>query len=168
MERAALAPEPVVFPLRPGRGSVSLHATGFRHPGSFGRERFTAYVDLTHLVSGSRALRIGTRRGVFAIPRRWFVQPQDADALVRALIERIAREPEGALQLARMAEIEELARERFTPRATRAVALACVAAFVLEAWLGPAVHHVGFFSAPLATSGEPWRLLTANLLHAGP
>jgi hypothetical protein len=28
------------------------------------------------------------------------------------------------------------------------------------------VHHAGFFSAILAMRGEPWRLLTANLLHA--
>jgi membrane associated rhomboid family serine protease len=48
------------------------------------------------------------------------------------------------------------------------VALACVAAFALEVWLGPAVHHAGFFSAPLVLPGEPWRLLTANLLHADP
>jgi membrane associated rhomboid family serine protease len=157
-----------VFPLRPGRGTVSLHATGFRHPGNLGRERFTGYGDLTHLVCGSRALRIGTRRGTFAIPRRWFARWQEADALVRALIERIAREPEGALQLARMAEIEELACEPYAPWAARAVALACVAAFALEVWLGPAVHHAGFFSAGLAASGEPWRLLTANLLHADP
>ena len=87
---------------------------------------------------------------------------------MRALFERIAGEPTGAVQLARMAEIEETSRSPASPRVTRLLVLACVAAFALQAWLGPGVHHAGFFSAPLATRGEPWRLMTANLLHAGP
>ena len=170
MNAPALSVEPVVFALRPGRGAIALHATGFRHPRS-GRaeaERFTAYADLTHLALGRRTLRIGTRSGLFQIARKSFAAPDAPEALVRALIERVASEPAGTVQLARMAEVEETARQPGSPRATRVLVFACLAAFALQAWLGPGVHHAGFFSALLATRGEPWRLVTANLLHAGP
>ena len=80
MSDAGLAPEPMVFPLRGGRGSISLHASGFRHPGApFTREGFTAYADLTHWIAGSRALRFGTRQGIFTIPRSWFSDASQAD-----------------------------------------------------------------------------------------
>lgn len=169
MHAEDLAPEPLVFPLRPGRGGVALHATGFRHPrgGLIRRERFTAYADLTHLATSGRALRIGTRQSVFLIPRAWFASPQAPEALVRALLERVVREPTGAVQLARMTEIEELARRPASRLATRALVIACLAAFALEIALGPAVHHAGFFSAPLVAAGEPWRVVTGNLLHGG-
>jgi membrane associated rhomboid family serine protease len=164
---AGLAPEPMIFPLRSGRGSISLHASGFRHPGgAFAREAFTAYADLTHWISGSRALRFGTRQGLFVIPRNWFPDPDQADAFQRALFEHVARETNGAVHLARMADVDAFAREGSSRWASRGIALACLAVYALELWLGPAVHHAGFFSSLLAVRGEPWRLLTANLLHA--
>jgi len=170
VDAPALSVEPLVFALRPGRGVIALHATGFRHPRS-GRpraERFTAYADLTHLALGRRTLRIGTRSGLFLVARKFFASPDAPEALVRALIERVVNEPAGALQLARMAEVEETARQPGAQRATRVLVFACLAAFGLQSWLGPGVHHAAFFSAVLATRGEPWRLVTANLLHAGP
>lgn len=167
MSDAGLAPEPKIFPLRGGRGSISLHAGGFRHPGAaFSREAFTAYADLTHWIAGSRALRFGTRQGIFTIPRSWFSDRSEADAFQRALFEHVAREPDAALHLGRIAEVDALGREHSPRWASRGIALACLSVFALELWLGPAVHHAGFFSALLALRGEPWRLLTANLLHA--
>lgn len=170
MDATALSVEPLVFALRPGRGAIALHATGFRHPrsGRTGAERFTAYADLTHLALGRRTLRIGTRAGVFLVARKLFASHDAPEALVRALIARVASEPTGAVQLARMAEVEETARQPGSQRTTRVLVFACLAAFALQVWLGPGVHHAGFFSAMLAARGEPWRLITANLLHAGP
>jgi len=162
-----LQPE-VRFPLRPGRGEVALHAGGFRHPASrwTGAERFTAYGDVTHLQLGHRQLRIGTRQGVWILPRGWFAEPDGAERLVHALFERIAEEPGARAQLAAMAEAEQLLREPRGLRATPLAAALCVAVFALEQWLGPVVHHAGFMSPLLAGGGEPWRLLTANVLHA--
>lgn len=169
MSAADLAPELLRFPLRPGRGAVALHATGFRHPRSrWGSETFTAYAELTHLSLGARVLRIGTRQSVFLLPRAGFAERDGPEALVRALVERVVREPGGTVQLARMAEIEELARQPASLRATWAIVAACAGALGLELALGPIVHHAGFMSPLLAASGEPWRLVTANLLHAGP
>lgn len=156
-----------MIPLRSGRGSLAFHAGGLRHPGGFGRERFTAYADVTHVAVGARALRIGTRHGVWPLPRAWFREPQQADGFVRTLYDRIAQEPTGAVQLARMAEIDQLLARRSGSWATRALAIACVAIFALQAWLGPVVHHAGFLNTRLVASGEPWRLVTANLLHFG-
>jgi membrane associated rhomboid family serine protease len=164
-----LSPTEVRFPLRPGRGAVVLHATGFRHPRSrwTRAEQFTAYGDVTHVQLGSRFLRLGTRQGVWILPRALFAEPEAGpEAVVRALIERIAAEPGGAAQLARMAQVEELMRHPPRLRATPAVTALCVVAYALQLWLGPAVAHVGLMSPWLVTHGEPWRLLTANLLHA--
>lgn len=169
MSAAGLAPEPIVFPLRGGRGSISLHASGFRHPGALlAREGFTAYADITHWLAGARALRFGTRAGLFSIPRNWFADPAQVDAFQRALFEHLARETHGAVHLARIAEVDALGRERSSRWASRGIAAACLAVYALELWLGPAVHHAGFLSSLLALGGEPWRLLTANLLHLGP
>ncbi len=169
MSPSDLAVEPVAFALRPGRGTIALHASGFRHPRGrrMSAECFTAFADVTHLALGRRVLRIGTPGGVFAIDRDAFVAVDGAEAFARALFERIAAEPAGAVQLARMAEVEDLVRHPASQRVTRALAFACVAAFGLQLWLGPGVQHAGFFSASLATRGEPWRLVTANLLHFG-
>ena len=170
MSPSDLAVEPVVFTLRPGRGAIALHATGFRHPRSRRApiERFTSYADVTHVALGRRILQIGTRQGVFAIGCDAFGAPDGAERFVRALLERIAAEPDGAVQLAQMAEVEETARHPAPQRVTQLLILACVGLFALQAWLGPGVHHAGFFNAPLATRGEPWRLITSTLLHSGP
>jgi membrane associated rhomboid family serine protease len=156
----------VRFALRPGRGEVALHAGGFRHPRWGGGERFSAYGDVTHLQLGPRHLRIGTRQGVWLIPRAWFADAEGAERLVHALFERIATQPEARAQLAAMAEAEQLLREPRGLRTTPLVAALCVAVYGLEAWLGPVVRHAGFMSPLLAGEGEPWRLVTANLLHA--
>lgn len=167
MSAIGLAPSELRFPLRPGRGEVALHASGFRHPGSrwTGAERFTAYADVTHLQLGRRQLRIGTRQGVFLVPRSWFAAPEGAEQLVRALLERIAAEPGARAQLAAMAGAEQLLRAPLGLRVAPLVAALCVAVYALEAWLGPVVGHAGFMSPDLAAHGEPWRLVTANLLH---
>jgi membrane associated rhomboid family serine protease len=158
----------VRFPLRPGRGEVALHASGFRHPASrwTGAERFTAYADVTHLQMGRRQLRIGTRQGVFLVPRGWFAAFDGAERLVHALLERIAAAPGARAQIAGMAAAEQLLRAPLRLRTTPVAAALCVGIFALEAWLGPIVSHAGFMSPELAAHGEPWRLVTANLLHA--
>jgi len=163
---AALAPAPETFPLRRGRGAVALHATGVRHPAQLSGEGFTAYSDVTHLAAGARALRLGTKSSVYTFPRAGFVDPASKDRLQRALVERIASEPDGALQLARMAELDRLWREPAPVRATFVLAIACIAVYALEAALGPIVSLSGFFSRTLFGAGELWRILTANLLHA--
>jgi len=165
-----LQPPEVRLAMRPGRGTVALHATGFRHPRSrwSPAEDFTAYADLTHLQLGRRQLRIGTRRGVFALERADFADPQAPETLVRALLERVASGPEGAAQLAAMADAEELLRQPLPLRVTPIAAGLCLAVFALQIWLGPEVEHAGLMSPFLAGAGEPWRLVTANFLHGGP
>lgn len=168
MSAVELAPSEVRFPLRPGRGEVALHASGFRHPASrwTGAERFTAYADLTHLQMGRRQLRIGTRQGVFLLPRAWFLELDGAERLAQALLERIAGEPGSRAQLAAMAEAEQLLRAPLGLRVAPVAAALCAALYLLGSWVGPVVVHAGFMSPELAAHGEPWRLVTANLLHA--
>jgi membrane associated rhomboid family serine protease len=68
--------------------------------------------------------------------------------------------------MARMAEVEELARPRRQPRVGSGAALVCVVLALLEVWLGPMVTEVGTFY-PSILALEPWRFVAANFLHAG-
>jgi len=164
------SPAELRISLRPGRGEVALHTSGFRHPGSrwTGAERFTGYDEITHLQVGSRQLRFGTRRGITVLPRRWFAESGGPERLAQALLERIAggSQPQATRQLAEMAAAEALLRRPQRLRATPFIAGLCLAVYALEVMLGPIVHHAGFMSPLLAAHGEPWRLVTANLLHA--
>ncbi len=150
--------------------AIRLDADGLHHPrkprgGGFA---YTRYEDISHLATSSRALWIGTRASAFVIARRAFVDAEAPERLVRALLARIGQRPGGAEQLARMAEIEELARMPGSHRATFGLMLACLVVFALQLALGEKVEIVGYYSPPLVQDGDWWRLFTANLLHAAP
>lgn len=161
---SAAAPES--FPLKRGKGAVALHAGGVRHPGHLQREVFTPYDEVTHLVLLGRSLRLASRRSVYVLPRGAFRDPESPERLLRALVGRIGAEPGGLVQLSRMGELDRRARSPHRVAVAPLLALLCLAIFVLERWIGPDVTLAGFFSRTLALAGEPWRLLTANLLHA--
>jgi membrane associated rhomboid family serine protease len=161
-----LSAAPETFALRRGRGVVSLHATGVRHPSQFSGESFTAYSEITHLADTKRALCMGTHSSVFRFPRTRFVDPQGKERLERAILERIGREPGGALQLARMADLDRLWRSPARVRATLVLAVVCILVYGLERWFDPDLALAGTFSTTLFRAGEFWRVLTANLLHA--
>jgi len=159
-----LSGAPELFALR--RGAIALHATGVRHPNQFSGESFTAYPDITHLFDAGSALRMGTRSSVYRFPRTLFVDPKDKERLQHALLERISREPSGAQQLARMAELDRLARSPVRVRASLVLAVGCVLVYGLQRWFDPDLSLAAIFSTTLFWAGEFWRLLTANLLHA--
>jgi membrane associated rhomboid family serine protease len=161
-----LSASPETFALRRGRGVFSLHATGVRHPSLLSGERFTAYTEITQLVDTGRALRMGTRSTVHRFRHSLFADPADPARLQRALLDRIAREPGGAQQLARMADLDRLQRRRAPVRATVVLVLTCVLVYVLQRRFDPDLWLAGLFSKTLFRAGELWRVLTANLLHA--
>jgi len=154
------------FPLRGGR-AVEVLRDGMRAPGaaSLGGSGLIPWSEITHLAPGRRHLRIGTTRGVRLLPRAEFVHPADAHELVREIVSRIAASPEGRLQLARMAAIEERWRHPAAVRATPALAVICVLVFGLQLAFHPLLEEVAAFGATLARV-EPWRYVTGNLLHA--
>lgn len=170
MSAESLSPEIERYALRGGRRAVTVHATGMRHRTSWlgGGEAFVGFDEITDLSTGAKGLRIGTRRGVLLLPRRQFADERAPDQLARSLVERIAASPGGSLQLARMAAVEQLARGGAPLRATAVVMALCVGAWILAAELEPAIHDAGHFGTTLFLIGERWRIITANLLHAGP
>ena len=158
----------ITFSLRGRPRAIELEAEGLHHPNGarFGGPVYTAYRDITHLANSSRAVWIGTRRSVYVVARRLFVDPHGPEHLVRALLELIARQPGGSAQLARMAQIEETARHVRPLRATWGLLLACAAIYAAQEIGGESVKLVGYFSGPLAADGDWWRVVTGNLLHA--
>ena len=112
-------------------------------------------------------LRIGTLRNVLLLPRRLFLDASAPERLTQAVIERVGRMPDGNLQLARMAAVEQLARRRAPRRGTLAAIALCLVGYLLQWKLGPDFQFSGQFSTAFFEAGEYWRLLTANFLHAG-
>lgn len=161
--------EPTRFSLRGRAGVIALEDGGLHHPtgARFGGPVYTAYSDITHLATSPRAVWLGSRQSVYALGRRSFVDPHGPEHLVRALLEQIARQPGGSAQLARMAQIEETSRVRAPLRATWGLLIACLAVYALQITRGIEVSQVGYFDSILAADGDWWRVVTANLLHAG-
>jgi rhomboid protease GluP len=159
---------PATFSLRGRLSAISLDADGLHHPtgGRRGRLIYTAYRDLTHLATSSRAVWLGTRRSVYVLSRRTFVDPHGPEHLVRALLSQIARQPGGSAQLARMAQIEETARGRTRLRATWTLFAVCAALYAVQLVGGESVRVVGYFTGALVGDGDWWRIVTGNLLHA--
>jgi membrane associated rhomboid family serine protease len=109
---------------------------------------------------------MGTRSSVYRLPATLFADPQGKERLQQALRERIAREPGGAAQLARMADLDQLRRSPGRARATLVLAVACILVYGLERRFDPDLALAGIFSTTLFRAGEFWRVLSANLLHA--
>ena len=168
MEHLTPPSEPTTFSLRGRPGAITLDAEGLHHPTGTRRGGlvFSAYRDLTHLATSSRAIWLGTRRSVYVIARRTFVDPHGPENLVRALLAQISRQPDGSAQLARMAQIEETARHDTPLRATWGLAIACAAVYVAQLIGGQSVQVIGYFTGQLTAEGDWWRVVTGNLLHA--
>lgn len=167
MEISSSPAEPAKFSLRDRRTNVVLDSSGVHHPSGArgGGMAYTAYSDITHLATSTRALWIGTRASVYLVQRRDFEDEHGPENVVRALLERIANLPEGAAQLARMAQIEETARNPGTLYATWGLAIVCVVVYAAQLLVGERVNAVGYFTGALTLAGEWWRAVTGNLLH---
>jgi membrane associated rhomboid family serine protease len=161
---------PERFPLRDRASEVALMADGFQHPRTArGRGRaFTRYADITHVALSDRFVWIGTGRSVTMLARQSFRDSDAAEHLLRALLARIGQLPGGADQLARIAEVEDLARRPAPLRASWGLAALCVAGFLLEQLAGSSIYSVGHFSPILVADGDLWRIVTGNLLHGFP
>jgi len=159
-----------VIPLGGGREPIVLRADGVEHPRHTRSRRrvFTAYTDITHLATSTQAVWIGAKRSVYILGRAMFAQTGGPEILVRALSRRIAEQPGGAAQLARMVEIERAGNVVRPLRATWALAALCVAVFGAQLWLGPNIEAVGSFTPEFFLDGDLWRVVTANLIHAAP
>jgi membrane associated rhomboid family serine protease len=166
VESPDAAHEALSFPLRGHAGPVVLDARGVHHPLSArGGRTFTPYEDVIHLTLSPRALWIGARRDVAVLPRKAFVRADAPEVLARSLLEKLSLRPGSRAQLARMAEIEERARNCPPSYATWGLAILCVVVYALQLILGHDVYVVGHMSPPLVADGDAWRLVTANLLH---
>ena len=150
-----------------GGASIELGSDALRHPRSvrFGGGVTTPYEAVTHVAALPGLLRLGTRAGSFWFRRADFADPGDAALFARELRARIARRAGGFEQLERMARLDGLAARPGAARLGVALGVVCLAVFALQL-ADPAVGYTGLFSALLVRLGEPWRLVTANFLHA--
>lgn len=152
------------FALAGGRALV-LHESGLLHPAD-GSQRFTPWVEMIHVTLDARELRIGAVRGCWRIPRAAFVVPGGAAAALGALRTRIAALPDGVLREERQRALDRRLQQRTRPRLGPALALLATALFVLGQFF-PVVAAEGVYWGELGPFQEPWRLVTAQLLHDG-
>jgi membrane associated rhomboid family serine protease len=160
----------VTFSLRDRPSAIVLEANGLHLPSGArgGGMAYSAYADITHLSTSTRSVWIGTRHSVYVVGRKEFDDPHGPENVVRALLERIAGQPDGSRQLARMAEIEEISRYPGTLYATWGLAIICVVVYALQLFDAERINAVGYFTGALALDGDWWRAVTANLLHGNP
>lgn len=122
------------------------------------------YAEVTHIAVSPRVIAIGTLRDTIVLRRREFAGEAAMRAFERALRDRIARLPGGDARIARMAELDQLARRRGPRRAVYGFIAACVLVFAVQ-WQDPFSTHLGSFMPVLVADGELWRIVTANFLH---
>jgi membrane associated rhomboid family serine protease len=156
------------FPLRGDHEPIVLDDAGIRHPRNQRAQTsiHTAYRDVTHLAASSRILWLGTRDSVYVIPRASFVNYDAPESLISALLERIAGQPEGQAQLARIDEVERISHEAKPLVVTWALIGICVVVFILQMLLGMRLDLAAELIPELVEDGDLWRVITANLLHA--
>jgi len=159
-----------VFPLRGDRKPIVLQGDGVEHPSKArGRRRvLTRYADITHLATTTHAVWIGTKQSVYVIGRGMFAQTGGPEYLVQALTRRIAEQPGGREQLARMAAIDRVGLGGQPLRATWALFAICIAVFLAQLWGGPDIEAVANFTPAFFYDGDVWRVITANFVHAAP
>ena len=123
-----------------------------------------AYADIVHVARSESALAIGTARDTLVLRQRAFAGPEAMEALERALKARVGAESNGAMRLARIAELDAAAASRRPRAATLTFMAVCLLVFLFQ-WGDPFLTHVGVFAPGLFRSGEVWRLFTAHFLH---
>jgi len=156
------------YRLRGERRPLLLDDRGVRHPRSARglAETFTRYEDITDLALTPYGLWLGARDSVYVIPRASFANYDAPERLLEALRARLAELPDGPRRLEQMERLDALAHRARVPRATWALMALCVAVYLAQLLLGVEVTLAGRYSPELVAAGEPWRLLTANLLHS--
>jgi membrane associated rhomboid family serine protease len=153
------------FALRSGR-AVELFATGLSRPAG-ASQRFTPYTELLHLALGARALRIGTERGSIVLPRRAFIEPDAVYALTQRLRQQIAALPDGDRRQALQEALDHRQARQGRPWVGLALAALCAVFYVLSTRF-PTLQTDGEYWRVFGLTHEPWRLVTAQLLHADP
>jgi membrane associated rhomboid family serine protease len=150
------------FRLAGGR-ALALRESGLLHPDG-AAQRFTPYSELIHLSLDAGALTLGGRRGAWRLPRADFAVPGAASEALAALCERVAALPDGAAREERQRALDRRLGER--RRLALAPALVGLTAllFLLSRAL-PALSIEGEYWGELGFLDEPWRLVTAQLLH---
>jgi membrane associated rhomboid family serine protease len=157
---------PRAFRLRRAGAAIELADGGLRRPRALGLgAAVIPYRDVLHVAAGARGVRIATRRGSLGFRRADFAEPDAHRALARELRACVARLPDGFARLERIARLDRLQSRSAPPRVAAGLALACGLAFALQI-AAPELAYSGEFSALLVRLGEPWRLVTANFLHA--
>jgi membrane associated rhomboid family serine protease len=147
------------FPLAGGRALV-LRESGLLHPAG-AVQRFTPFSELIHVMLDGGALQIGARRGSWRMPREAFAPPGSANAALLALRGRLAALPDAA---GRQLDLDRRLAEKTRLLLAPALALLATLLFGLGQAF-PALSIEGAYWGELGFFEEPWRLVTAQLLH---
>jgi len=146
---------------------VELYASGFSYPAN-GAQRFTPYRELIHVSAVARGLRIAAEHGCAWLAGTSFIEPGAGQRLEGALRERMAALPELAELSLRQQALDRRQAAPPRPRLGPALAGVCVALQVLATFYPVVLLEGEYYRGALGLAREPWRLVTAQLLHANP
>ncbi|MFT5694429.1 MAG: membrane associated rhomboid family serine protease [Myxococcota bacterium] len=133
-------------------------------PRSWLRTSVIALSEITHFSANKRWFWLGTTRDIMSFSRRRFRDEDGPERLSQALCRAIARKPHGLEQLAKINQINGLARQPAPQWAARILALVCVLVYFLQ-YSDPFIEEVASFVPEMVSSGQLWRLVSANFLH---
>jgi membrane associated rhomboid family serine protease len=122
------------------------------------------YCDITHFSPARHGFWLGTRRDILSFRRSRFRDPDGPERLAEGISRAIARQPYGLEQLARIAQVETLARRPASLRVGRWLSLFCVLVYILQL-RDPFVEQVAVLNPLLVDAGQLWRVVSANFLH---
>ncbi len=148
-------------------GAILLESDGFRliEPRGLKRSPLHGWDTLSHVYVTDRVLLIGTTDGLLTIRASDFIDPETGPtAARRALLDRLAREPDGRERLAELAAVDRLGERSGPPWVVWLTVVLCLIGMMLQIRF-PSVEHVGAFLPELFNRGEYWRAITAHFLH---
>ena len=162
-------------PLKPGgediplaeEGTLRLEGDGFRLIESRGLKRsgLHAYDEITHIYASGRNLLVGVTEDLLTIRAEDFDDPERGPNYARvALLGRVEAEPEGASQLAAMAEVDAIGEQDGPAWAVWTAITLCLLGTGVQI-VDPMLDQVGSFIPDLFLSGEYWRAITSHFLH---
>jgi len=149
-------------------GALHLGPDGFQlnRPGKSAASQQHAYTAIRHVYASDRVLLISLDDNVLSVRGADFDIPARGPAFARsALLERVAKQPDGASLLEEMGKVDALGEREEPAWIVWATVALCLVGTGFQ-FSDPMLERLGAFMPELFARGEYWRAFTSQFLHA--